>query len=90
MKSIDLDRSLNSHVRPGNAFILSLNSFHSSASRSWFFVQAPYANDVVDESSIEDHSLGMVWKEFFFMYPVINSGIGRCPWGAHSSPVQLL
>ena len=36
MKSIDLDRSLNSHVRPGNAFILSLNSFHSSASRSEF------------------------------------------------------
>ena len=36
MKSIDLDHSLNSHVRPGNAFILSLNSFHSSASRSGF------------------------------------------------------
>ena len=36
MKWIDIDRSLNSHVRPGNAFILCLNSFHSSASRSGF------------------------------------------------------
>ena len=36
MKSINLVRSLNSHVRPGNAFILSLNSFHSCASRSGF------------------------------------------------------
>ena len=54
---------------------------------------APYSDDVVDESSIEDHSLGMVWKEFFFMNSVIYGGVGW-RWGgggggAHSSPVEL-
>ena len=53
----------------------------------WIWV--PDANDIVNESSIENNALVMSLDKFLFMYTTIDGFIWGCGWGSHGGSIEL-